>query len=259
MKANLRKTGVSALVTLTASAMLSLSGQAQIWQTVDDLSTTTYTNGNGCTGLAADASGGVYAAGFYFLGANAVEHGLLRYSGDGGATWHTLDDFVYLSPSNTTWRTVYNAVHADGRGNLFAAGAANNLAGASTAFVRRSNDHGLTWKTVDDLLFDGSSPAATFSVDQGLASDPSGMLYAVGRVVLGSSGTNLWLIRVSADGGTTWQTIDSGLLGVAYSVVCVGTDVYVAGPVGVVGGNGNWEVIKSSDRGGHWVVVDSVH
>src|SRR5262249_33601127 len=123
--------------------------KGQSWQTIDDLQ---YMSGQPAAnfGLTVAPSGTVFACGYGSDG--AAYHGLVIASTDGGATWsNPLDDFVY--PGSTS--RYDGGIVSDSAGNLYVAGRYYFPSGPFYRFVRRSNDGGLTWATVDTVPISG--------------------------------------------------------------------------------------------------------
>jgi N-acetylneuraminic acid mutarotase len=141
--------------------------------------------------------------------------------------------------------------------------------------VRKRLDSGVTWQTIDDYEHPTYDNPPS---DKAVALDSAGTIYVAGyaienRVTKSGKTTvttkvNHWLIRKgisNANGSVSWQpTIDlpfpssndanRGTNVFPTGIVCVGTTVYVVGGGGSDGGN--WQVIKSTNGGTTWSVVD---
>jgi hypothetical protein len=223
---------------------------AQTWQTVDD-----FVSGISAAAQAIckDPFGNIYVAGYGELSnANSPENwaAIIRKSGDGGATWTTVDVFddgVGAAPGSTYWWEYYG-IASDGAGVLYAVG---DEYWGGTWFVRRSMDSGATWQTVDRAA--GEARAVT--------SDAAGNVYVAGR------NANSWIVRKSADGGVSWSTVDSfansSALGI-FSHPTAGLFVAGSGTVTTTGkGNKTTSqeygfVRRSTNGGATWTTVDAM-
>jgi hypothetical protein len=217
---------------------------AQDWQTVDDFA---LGEGNAeAHGVAVDATGGVYVVG------TASGHAIVRYSADGGSNWITRDDFVYDSTSNN----VFNAVMVDYQGTVFVGGSSGGYWDGHW-IVRRSQDQGVTWETVDDFHrpFSGPDQPGTNGVVYSLCSDGQGRVFAAGPMILtGCPCYNSWWLRGSSIGGTNWDTklvLFSGYAEGAQTT-CADENVYVTGSVGDGEGPFVGLMVRSSDHGVTW-------
>lgn len=110
------------------------------------------------------------------------------------------------------------------------------------------------FQTKDAFSYSGGNPVSTST-----AVDSSGNIYSVGY---GASGANHWLVRKSANSGTTWTTVDdyqytSGYHAWAYGVAIDSTNnVYVIGG-GLDSSFGeHWVVRKTTNGGTSWTTVD---
>jgi len=203
------------------------------------------------TGFTADNSGNIYVVGGAYDAA-MKRHWLVRKSTDGGQTWALADDeMIGNLPSS--------AAFVPGVG-IFVAGDPGTIGWT----VRRSLDGGATWATVDAPF---SSGAGAWSV----ASDSLGNIYVVGSESVTATTTtkpaktvtySAWVTRKSANGGATWQTVDSYTLAPYESAVGHALGVTAAGTVVAVGqandasGTAHWiaRELNSSDV---WQTVDN--
>ena len=222
---------------LAATMLGKLVVPAQDWETVDDFA---LAGGAEAHGVAVGAAGGIYVVG------TAAGHGIVRYSGDAGANWSTLDDFVY--PSQTNYN-LFNTIIVDRQGALFVAGASGRH-----WIVRRSADQGVTWQTVDDFYqpMNGPEPG-TNGVVYSLSRDGQGRVYGAGRMLRTGASYPNWLVRGSDIGGTNWDTkllMFSGYADVS-QITWAGEDVYVTGSTSdsVVD---TGLILRSSDYGATW-------
>jgi len=225
------------LALAVALTLLTHTAFAQTWQTVDDFQYAADRSAQAWA-LAKDPLGNIYVAG---IGNDvAGDHALVMKSSDGGSTWSTLpvDDFTGVG--NGAW---YSGITSDSAGSLFAAGGyADESAGTYHWLVRRSQDVGITWQTIDDVT--GESTTA-------IATDGTGNIYVAGY------GSGYWIVRKgtpdsSSPVGMSWQTVDTYAGAVARSVFCHPT----AG-VFAVGGANPWTVRRSQNGGSSWTTVDT--
>lgn len=166
--------------------------------------------------------------------------------------WTTVDDFGLSSSADAD--AAGAAVDSDGA--IYIVGRAFD--GVDYHWVvRKSEDKGATWATVDDFQLNaGEGSRAT-----AIASDSNGNLYVVGEGV--SASQYYWVARKSSDGGDNWETVDqfqlsSGRYSLAASVATdANGSIYAAG----VGENGSsistWLVRRSDDSGATWTTSDS--
>lgn len=155
-------------------------------------------------GLVVDDSGRLFACGMA-LDAKGVSHWIIQRSEDGGLSWTTID--VFKGSGTASVLTGNNIVTGLGiasvpgpSGALFAVGTrGSRYSGAWTTL--RSIDNGGTWQVVDSWVPSGTSRARK------IATDGSRIF------VLGDTGGRTehdpspWVVRMSADGGSTWQTV----------------------------------------------------
>ena len=146
-------------------------------------------------GFAADGAGKVFACGYAYnrSGGNALW--TVRKSSDQGANWSTYA--IGKGPEDVAF-----AIHfvpdfgPANHGGLFAVGRYNSL-----WTVQRSRDGGNTWTTIDSwsAVRNGTSVART------ITSDAQGNVYVAGHSLLKDG--NKTFVRMSANGGDTWQPI----------------------------------------------------
>ena len=174
------------------------------------------------TGFAADAAGNL------FVGGSATDskgkgYAVLRTSMDHGTSWTTKALTI----------TIVAAVHfvpvnSQNPGGLFTVG----RIGSNFWGVQRSRDGGNTWTTVDSW---GVSKSG-YTVAVAVTSDAQGNIYVggVGKKALNNVPYG-WYVKMSSDGGDTWQTLLSNFFVGGDSLV---NDLTVdgAGNLWVVGG-----------------------
>jgi len=114
----------------------------------------------------------------------------VRVSEDGGDSWSVVDDFRYPG-GRVNWAY---AGTTDGNGAVYVVGAGDDDPDSQTKrwLVRRSQDGGDAWETVDDFRF-SSSGAVAYDI----ARSSRGSLYVVGDAKDESFARN-WLVRKMA-------------------------------------------------------------
>lgn len=146
----------------------------------------------------------------------------LKKTTDGGATWRTLGDSLYL-----------NAFAIDPRDSSVLYGVTNG------SDFERSSDGGATWSKV------GSRGCRAMAVDAVTA----GTLYCA---QYDSNTGNSTGIARSTDGGANWQVVNTGLMQ-PYD-----TRLIIATPTGVFA-FGNNQVYRSTNAGDQWTVVSAAY
>jgi len=225
------------------------------WNTIDAFS---YVAGKSTTfsGAAVGPDGALYISGG---GADGTGRGhwLTLKSANGGLS--IIDDFV------TSGGAAANKMAVDASGNLYVAGGADYVKGNSTTFdwvVRRRLAGQTSFTTVDNLTSTGSGAGAIGVTT--VAAGPAAGVYVVGSASA-ANGSGNWIVRKSADAGTTWATIDNFQLtpntgsNMAEAVTGDGAgNVFVAG-LGSAPSNlmSHWIVRKSGDGGATWTTSDN--
>lgn len=224
------------------------------WATVDD-STLEGNHTGMAEGLAADAVGNVYVAGYADTAPCPGElhqrrHWLVRQSCDGGQTWATIDDFCYGYSAKA------EAVLSTDQG-LFVAGSGWN--GQSTSgerwLVRKGTSDGaggFKWQTVDEFQLEELGQGYS-SVPHSLGQDGEGNLYAAGRSCArtGDQASFHWIVRKASSGGTDWTLVDKFQLDPGCYSVARGVTVITPYDVYVIGHS------LHSKSGSHWIVRHS--
>jgi hypothetical protein len=230
------------LASVGVVALLTHAAFAQTWQTVDDFSNPGY-NDTRPFGVTTDPSGNLFVVGWLW-DASGLSYHPMRSSGDQGITWATSEVFAPRVGGSQSTR----AITSDSAGNLYTAGAyAAN--GGSYLIVALSQDHGLTWNTLDD-----GSPATFCGA---ITTDAAGNIYAVGNL------NSTWIVRKATAGGTSWANVDSfnpnGAGSTAKAVFCHPTaGVFVAGMANTgFKGAAVATVRRSLDGGATWTTVDN--
>ncbi|MBI3555296.1 MAG: hypothetical protein HY074_03400 [Deltaproteobacteria bacterium] len=221
------------------------SGSGADWSTADDFLPSGWTGatGDGVRAMARDSYGTVYAAGGMTEDGSHF-HWLVRGSDDSGESWHSLDDVVTATASNSAMAM---AVAPDD--TLYVAGLVPSAGGTWT--VRRSSDLGGTWTTADSFN-PGSGSGAT-----GIAIDSQGVIFVVGNAIV--AGKSHLVTRSSSDNGATWATVDDFQLNGAISSFGAGGGVDDSDNIFALGfeTSGHWFARRSIDGGATWTTVDS--
>jgi len=255
--------------------------------------------------MAADGGGNVYAVG----------QGLVRQASDGGATWATVlqssslafnsvvadgTGDVYVAGTNRTnghWIILERPVGqgtfsvvddvasghsvglaADAAGDVFAIGKLvlpTSKNGTPYWAVRERRAGQSAFGSVDLVPVSSSSGVLPRDVAV-IESGPSAGIYVVGGGTLGAGGSR-WVVRKSADGGSTWSQVDNfrydatgnalsdawGVAGDAAGnvyVVGIGQSATLSGytknKTPVYKYTDHWVVRKSGDGGTGWTVDD---
>lgn len=168
------------------------------WQTGDD-----FVYAGGTRSEAADIveiGGAMVAVGF---GRDASgPRWLARRSAAGGAGgWTTTDNFQLAAGFDALASGV--AAASDGK-TVYVAGSATNDKGAAFWIVRKSDDGGMSWRTVDQYRHADNREARAYAVYV----DRGGAVYVMGDG-LEVTGRYSWVVRRSGDGGATWQGLDT--------------------------------------------------
>jgi hypothetical protein len=255
------------------------------WSTTDDVSGAAY-----LSNIVTDAAGNVFATGF-----SGSFHGIVREKPAGSDLWQTVFDLgagseldsitvagngdVYVAGRSnsagvvlrqaagqkgfvvvdqfsdaTTWD-----VAADSVGNIYAAGEVREADGRHW-FVRRAQRDSATgqlgtFQTVDLTVNQTYGRGVTV-----VPSGPSAGVYTSGYA--DSSTGNVWLVRRSTDGGTTWSQVDSLNSGQPFDLASdAAGNIYVAGAASQTVGETStsyWVVRKSATgANGTWSTDDS--
>ncbi len=228
----------------------SSADRGQTWSTVDQLSAA-YAQPQG---LATDAAGNVYVAGWTnYLnsgGPNAtwvIRKGTI--DGSGGISWANVDAFRGANSQGARAYAVVchptAGIFSVGWGYVSVAikGAKSKVQSISEWVVRRSQNGGASWSTVDTFSINSQTAIA-----QGVGIDGRGNIYVVGYA---ANPYNVWIVRKSSDGGSTWATVDSFQpSGFSESAQANGFACDVYGNLFVAG--------SSSESTGHkWIVRES--
>ena len=161
----------------------------------------------------------------------------VRRSLDGGATWTTL-----ANPVSTYSSQQAGSLTVSPNGSIFVVGRVSKTTTTQTKvgkkivtttttesglLTRRSTNGGASWTDVDYVV--NGSPAYSC----GLNADAFGRVFAVGWIT-----PETWLVRGSADGGTTWVTTDSFLPAETTRAHALGVASDALGNVCVIGETG---------------------
>jgi hypothetical protein len=179
----------------------------------------------------------------------------LAFAVQGGSsqTWSTVDDFQYSTGTNA----YATGLAKDPTGTIiYASGDGQDAAGIWHALAFKSSDAGTTWSLMDDYADPTSSAGYGVGYDAGIAADPSGNIYASGFDAL-TSGAKMCFTRRSADGGTTWSTVDTWPAnGMPHALAADSAgNIYVVGEVG--SSSGAW-IVRKGTGGTSWSTVDQL-
>lgn len=151
-------------------AVLKLASGASVFTSVDDFQISE--KNAGASAINVSKAGAYYAAGFAFDETGAKEQWVVRKSTDSGATWATVDTFVYLGGVKSNPLSIgfdkTDAVYVAGRGYE-----SNNT---QHMIVRRSTDSGATFSTYRDVQYYLGKDAVAFD----FLNSKSGSLYSGG-------------------------------------------------------------------------------
>lgn len=192
------------------------------WVTVDDFTSPSTSSSAGPVLITPTTA---YVAGLSDDGITG--HWVVRKSVDKGATWTTVDDFIYsVGLSNHP-----ESITLDPSGNIYVAGGANNLSMSGNWLVRKSTNAGATWNLVDSFA-DVTVPAASA---RSIGLDGTGALIVGGESNVPPDGYH-WFLRRSTDLGQTW-TVRDDLAPIRFSASARGVTVSGAGDLFVAGFN----------------------
>lgn len=167
------------------------------------------------------------------------------------SAWETVDVFT-MGQSGAIF-----GMAAVGNGVVFSAGNGADATGIFYPYVRRSLDGGANWSQMLQLPTSGLAYGVTVG-------QKSGLVFATaGTTDTKKAGWGNWLTLRSADGGTTWSTVDflSAPSGKAdpYAVVeDAAGRVFVGGNLGDLNNTDHWLIRRSLDGGTTWTTVDNV-
>ncbi|HUP57295.1 MAG TPA: hypothetical protein VM598_07585, partial [Bdellovibrionota bacterium] len=203
--------------------------------------------------IGVDSNNHVYVSGF---GTSAGKrHWVVRKSVDSGATWTTVDDFLYSGLNTSEARSI---AFDSGGGILVVGGGGQGGAFDYRWIVRRSTDGGASWATVDDFFTGGECLAEAISVGA------SGNIYVAGYA---DAYPYRWYVRSSSDGGNTWGTLEAfryaaGQSSSAYAVTETAPGILYAAGCGretsATLGVCHWIVRKSTNGGAAWTTVQDI-
>jgi hypothetical protein len=230
------------------------TNQGATWTLPED-----YVHPTGSTGfaraMATDAWGTIYVGGYsdnFDTGVPIADqyHWVVRASSDGGATWTTSDDAL---PTRNS--TGVQAMTSDSNGNVYAAGYDFDDQKYHWR-VRKLARQATTWTNVDDFNLAASDALAVAAT-----TGQNGTIY-IGGYAKDAAGLVRWLVRSSADRGTTWTNSDSFAYQGQYTCTVramtfepIKHNVYAAGRCWD-GSNYHWIVRKSTDQGLTWSTED---
>lgn len=221
------------------------------WITIDDFQLSSGKNASS-DDLAFDSVGNIYIAGYGYDSSN-YGHWIIRKSTDGGTSWIVVDDFSYTA----TFSSSPDSIHIDNSGNIFVAGNGRDGSNISHWLVRKSSDNGASWITIDDNALVAGKEANALDI----VADALGLVYTIGYASDASDKLN-WIVRKSADSGTTWTTIDSFQLMALKDSLAEAVAVNSSGHIFVTGygSDSSWYHVitrRSTDGGSTWTTIDN--
>lgn len=162
----------------------------------------------------------------------------------------TVDDFVY-----STGKGSFAArVRPGAGGDLLTVGRGIFTDDVEHWIVRGGVTGGTVWTTLDDYTY----PSGTSSGANDILSDGNGNLFAVGYGT--SGGVARWIVRLSADAGDSWTTVDDYVLQAGGNSRALAIAKNAAGDIFVTGfgtaGSAHWITRKSTDGGDNWTTID---
>ena len=242
------------------------SDQGATWATIEDFNYRPGTN-TYFLSFAVDPAQNLYAVGVADMSANPVYsrwHWIVRKSTDHGATWATADDFV-PDTGASDGRNTASGVAVDAAGNVYVVGMVHQRVGKSSYpyefwVVRKSSNAGATWTTVDQYGY----PNAPESLANAVLATPAG-LFVCGLSVATSGRGPQWVVRKSANAGTTWTTVDNFYSSTAFNqpnalTADAAGNLYVGGfsDINTAGSYSHyWVVRKGSNGGTSWQTADA--
>ncbi|MHC1764692.1 MAG: SBBP repeat-containing protein [Verrucomicrobiia bacterium] len=170
----------------------------------------------------------------------------------GGNAWKPADGFAGTTAKTSSNRAQAVAV-SPVDGTVFVVGMAAAKANQPIWTVRRSQDAGETWATVDTCKAE--------SMARGVAIDSENNVYVVGDTSV--KGARTWTVRKSTTGNPgTWFTVDTAAYTDTYNFAtiarCVTTDrhgtVYVGGYTLIGTGGVRW-LVRKCPPGGEWSTI----
>ena len=217
------------------------------WSTADNF--TYSSNGQVANSIAENSSGDIYVAGSAY-DTSGVQHWIVRKYTASSGTWSTVDDFTYYSGAGAS------SVGVDSSGNIYVVG--HGLDGSIEHWlVRKSTNGGSSWATVDDYVY-----SSYYAVATSLVIDKSNNVYVCGYGIDSSNDPASWIVRKSADGGSTWsiseayQYVTGKVSGPSAMATDANGNIYVDGYGDDSSGISHWLVQKSEDSGTTWTVID---
>jgi hypothetical protein len=197
---------------------------------------------------------------------------VVRKSKDAGASWETADEFHLPGLAVKYTTSMARSVSVDPvSGAVYVAGAAeyydDKSKFANYWIVRKSDDRGGSWRTVDLVETKNAQNPLVMHQEGGahaVQTAPDGTVYVAGSLVApfeGGKRVDHWIVRRSTDGGATWITVDDYVTGVASFTPAQARTLIVSSAGVLVGGfNGTtreWIVRHSADGVTGWKTVDA--
>lgn len=215
------------------------------------------------TGIASDASGNVFAAGYGGYspngGRNTSTFWFTRELKAGSNTFTTVD--AYQKASNIDCEAQCLAIAGSGASEtVYVVG--GTYSGLMRWIVRKGANAGSSWSTADDFSYDGIHGSTAYAV----AVDNSGNVFVGGHCSAynsGSTSTSIhWVVREAPAGGTSWATVDDWQFAPGQTADIWGIGLDALGNVNVVGtalqnSTTDWAIIRNNaGPNGSWQMAE---
>ncbi|MCL4181403.1 MAG: hypothetical protein KJ072_27150 [Verrucomicrobia bacterium] len=207
------------------------------WVVVDDAGAWNKDGSSSVQGLTTDLAGNVYASGTA-SDRQGKQFWVIRRGANQGQSWATC--YKSSKPLATGMGMAFVAPMDAHAGGVFAVGSLTETKTTQWS-VLRSKDAGVSWQWVDAW---GTSKMKGGAHARAITADGAGNVYVAGYDVMGIPA---WYVRLSRDGGSTWQTILADYTDGDYNRADdIASDpwgnVYVAGMTQQAGNGAEWTI-----------------